>query len=95
MKSDLKDCSCLISQMRQVRGDVVKEAGGSGSRLRDFSSPIIKPKGISQQNGGKKECISSKQTEICFVHMGTSSQQHVPQATAEFGAGRGDPVPVE
>lgn len=24
MKSDLKDCSCLISQMRQVRGDVGK-----------------------------------------------------------------------
>lgn len=40
MKSDLKDCSCLISQMRQVRRDVVKEAGGSGSKLRDFSSPI-------------------------------------------------------
>lgn len=35
-------------------------------------------------------CISSKQTEICFVHMGTSSQQHVPRATAEFGAGRED-----
>lgn len=24
MKSDLKDCSCSISQMRQVRGDVVR-----------------------------------------------------------------------
>lgn len=57
MKSDLKDCSCLISQMRQVRGDVVKEAGGSGSGLRDFSSPIIKPKGISSKKGGGKKSV--------------------------------------
>lgn len=24
MKSDLKDCGCLISQMRQVRGEAVE-----------------------------------------------------------------------
>lgn len=53
MRSDLKDCSCLISQMRQVRGDAVEgqEAGGAG--LGVFLSPLHKPQGNIQQNEEK------------------------------------------
>lgn len=50
MKSDLKDCSCLISQMRQVRGDVVKGQKAVEELLGIFLLPLYKTQGNIQQN---------------------------------------------
>lgn len=53
MKSDLKDCSCLISQMKQVRGDVVKGQEAVEAGWGIFLLPSHKAEGNIQQNGEK------------------------------------------
>jgi len=94
MKSDLKDCSGLISQMRQARGDVAKGHKAVEAGLGILLLPSCKTQGSSRQNG-EKRCVSSEQTEKCFARVGTISQQRVPGVTAEFGASGEDPGPVE
>lgn len=41
MKSDLKDCSCLVPQMRRVRGEVVEGQKAMEAGFGYFSSPIM------------------------------------------------------
>mgnify|MGYP001852870100 CR=1 FL=1 len=94
MKSDLKDCSCWISQMRQVGVGVVKGQETRGAGWVFFCSLLTKPEGISNKMGEKRG-ISNEPAEMCLVCMGIGSQQRDPGAAAEPGVAGGDPVQDE
>lgn len=67
MKSDLKDCSRLISQMRQVRGDVVKGQKAVEAGLGIFLLPLYKTQGNIQQNGEKDAFQVNKQKYALYI----------------------------
>lgn len=81
MKSDLKDFSCWISQMRQAAVGVVKGQEAGEASWVFFCSLLTKPEGISNKMSEKRG-ISNKLTEMCLVCMGTGSQQREPGAAA-------------
>lgn len=67
MKSDLKDCSCSISQMRQARGDVVKGQTAVEAGLGVFLLPSYKTQGSIQQNGEKDTFQVTKQKYALYL----------------------------
>lgn len=89
MKSDLKDCSCLISQMRQVRGDAVEGQEAVGAGLGVFLFPSYKPQGNIQRNGGKDAFQVNKQKYALYIR--SLSPSSIPGITAGSGAGREEP----
>lgn len=67
MKSDLKDCSCLVSQMRQVRGDVVKGQKAVEAGLGIFLLLLYKTQGSIQENGEEDVFQGNKQKYALYL----------------------------